>query len=70
MRSRTLREDRQKPVRSITHGAIHPLSRKSKGRVQTVRELREALISLHDPAAWTRDDAEAFWKAAEKARFN
>ena len=39
-------------------------------RVQTVRELREALISLHDPAAWTRDDAEAFWKAAEKARFN
>lgn len=31
MRSRTLREDRQKPVRSITHGAIHPLSRKSKG---------------------------------------
>ena len=39
-------------------------------RVQTVRELREALVALHDPGAWTRADAEAFWASAEKARFS
>jgi hypothetical protein len=38
--------------------------------VQTVRELRDALTCLRDSAAWTRDDAEAFWRSAEKARFN
>jgi serine/threonine-protein kinase len=38
-------------------------------RVQTVHELHEALRALHDPAAWTSADAEAFWKTAEKARF-
>ena len=37
-------------------------------RVQTVRELREALLALHDPAAWTCADADAFWKSAEKAQ--
>jgi hypothetical protein len=39
-------------------------------RLQTVRELREALVALHDPDAWTSADAEAFWREAEKARFN
>ena len=38
-------------------------------RVQTVHELHDALLALHDPNAWTPADAEAFWKSAEKARF-
>ena len=38
-------------------------------RVQTVHELHDALLALHDPNAWTPTDAEAFWKSAEKARF-
>lgn len=38
-------------------------------RIQTVRELREALINLHDPAQWTPADANEFWKAADKERF-
>lgn len=38
-------------------------------RVQTARELREALLALHDPAAWTPADADAFWKRAERERF-
>ena len=38
-------------------------------RVQTVHELHDALLALHDPNAWTAADAEAFWKSAEKARF-
>jgi hypothetical protein len=39
-------------------------------RLQTVRELHEALVALHDPHAWTPADAAAFWRSAEKARFN
>jgi serine/threonine-protein kinase len=39
-------------------------------RVQTVRELREELAALHNQAAWTPADAEAFWKSVEKTRFN
>ena len=42
----------------------------AQDRVQTVRELRDALVCLHNAAPWTRDDAEAFWRSAEKARFN
>ena len=38
-------------------------------RVQTARALREALADLHNPAAWTPADAEAFWKRAERERF-
>lgn len=38
-------------------------------RVQSVRELHDALLELYDPTAWTTADAEAFWKFAEKARF-
>jgi eukaryotic-like serine/threonine-protein kinase len=38
-------------------------------RVQSVRELHDALLELFDPTSWTAEDAEAFWKAAEKARF-
>lgn len=36
-------------------------------RMQTVREVRDALTALHDPLAWTVADAAAFWKSAEKA---
>jgi serine/threonine-protein kinase len=38
-------------------------------RVQSVRDLHDALLDLYDPTAWTIADAEAFWKASEKARF-
>jgi hypothetical protein len=40
------------------------LARLPEERVQSARELREALGALHDPAAWTRADAERFWSMA------
>jgi hypothetical protein len=40
------------------------LARLPEERVQSARELREALGALHDPAAWTRADAENFWSMA------
>lgn len=45
------------------------LARTPPDRVQTVREVREALAALHDRAQWTPADAESFWKCVEKARF-
>jgi serine/threonine protein kinase len=45
------------------------LARSPKDRVQTVRELREALTLLHDPAAWTTADGEAFWKRVDRELF-
>jgi hypothetical protein len=33
-------------------------------RVPSARDLRLALAELLDPAAWTRADAAAFWRAA------
>lgn len=45
------------------------MARTLPDRVQTVRELRDALGALHEPARWTPADAEAFWKCVEKARF-
>jgi len=46
------------------------LAPSASDRVQTVRELRNALVALRDPGAWTRADAEAFWRSAEKVRFS
>jgi len=40
------------------------LARVPEERVQSARELREALEALYDPAAWTRADAESFWSMA------
>ena len=40
------------------------LARLPEERVQSARELREALEPLYDPAAWTRADAERFWSMA------
>ena len=40
------------------------LARLPEERVQSAREMREALEALHDPAAWTRADAESFWSMA------
>ena len=40
------------------------LARLPEERVQSARELREALGALHDAAAWTRADAERFWSMA------
>lgn len=38
-------------------------------RIQTAHELYDALAALHDPAGWTREDAEAFWMAVDRARY-
>jgi serine/threonine-protein kinase len=46
------------------------LAWQSTDRLQTVRELQDALAGLHNPTAWTAADAEAFWNAADKARFS
>jgi eukaryotic-like serine/threonine-protein kinase len=43
------------------------LARLPDERVQSARELREALAALHDPATWTRADAETFWSMAGPA---
>ena len=43
------------------------LARLPEERVQSAREMREALAALHDPAAWTRADAERFWSMAGPA---
>ena len=43
------------------------LARLPEERVQSARELRDALGALYDPAAWTRDDAESFWSMAGPA---
>jgi serine/threonine-protein kinase len=37
------------------------LARLPEERVQSARQLREALEALYDPAVWTRADAERFW---------
>lgn len=38
-------------------------------RFQTVHELAGALASVYDPAAWTREDAEEFWRGVDRRRF-
>jgi hypothetical protein len=38
-------------------------------RVQSARELYEALRAIHDPCAWTHHDAEAWWREADRKRF-
>jgi serine/threonine-protein kinase len=43
------------------------LARQPEDRIQSARELREALEALYDPAAWTRADAERFWAMAGPA---
>ena len=43
------------------------LARVPEQRVQSAREMRVALEALHDPAAWTRGDAERFWSMAGPA---
>jgi len=43
------------------------LARVPDERVQSARQLREALEALYDPAAWTREDAERFWATAGPA---
>lgn len=45
------------------------LARSPDERIQTARELRDALGALCAPSGWTQDDAGTFWKTAEKVRF-
>ena len=61
-----LRVPRGSPIEAIL---LQCLARSPDERIQTVRELRERLCKLRDPAKWTQADAEAFWKKADSARF-
>jgi len=45
------------------------LARHPEARYQSTRELHDALDSIHDPGAWTLQDAERFWAAADRVRF-
>lgn len=38
-------------------------------RFQSARELHDALDRVYEPGAWTREDAEDFWRAVERRRF-
>jgi hypothetical protein len=38
-------------------------------RFQSARDLRDALEAVYDPAAWTRADAEEFWRGVDRRRF-
>jgi serine/threonine-protein kinase len=38
-------------------------------RIQTVRELADALLAACPEPPWTTEDAQAFWQAADRARF-
>lgn len=38
-------------------------------RFQSARELHDALARVYDPAAWTREDGEDFWRAVDRRRF-
>jgi len=52
-------------------GAViaHCLARNPEARMASVRDLRHAVRHAVDPAAWTREDAEAFWREADRTRF-
>ena len=45
------------------------LAASPEDRFQSARELRAELTRVHDPTAWTRADAEAFWHAVDRRRF-
>jgi serine/threonine-protein kinase len=38
-------------------------------RFQSAHELREALARVYDASAWTRADAEDFWRQVDRRRF-
>ena len=38
-------------------------------RFQSARELYDALARVYDPTAWTRADADEFWRALDRRRF-
>jgi serine/threonine-protein kinase len=48
---------------------VRCLAREPGNRFQSARALHDTLLAVHDPGAWTREDAEAFWRAADRRRF-
>jgi len=58
----------------IGSGALQPIlarcvAHRPEDRIQSVRELCDLLSAVPLPVPWTRDDAEAFWREADRARF-
>ena len=65
-----LRLERRDPATACLEALLlRCLAWSADDRLQTVPELHQALLALHDPAAWTPADAEAFWRSAERVRF-
>jgi serine/threonine-protein kinase len=54
------------PLRAVV---LQCVAENPEARMPSARALREALEAVHDPATWTREDAEAFWRAADRVRF-
>jgi hypothetical protein len=46
------------------------LASSPEDRFQSASELRNALVRVYDPAGWTRADAEDFWRAVDRRRFD
>lgn len=53
-------------VRTILARCLAP---RPEARVQSVRDLQQALGLVYDPGTWTREDAEGFWRVADQVRF-
>ena len=45
------------------------LATSPENRYQSARELYDALERVYDPTAWTRAEAEDFWRAVDRRRF-
>jgi serine/threonine-protein kinase len=62
------------PYREIGPKGLNSIVRRAlaispEERFQSARELHDALAGVYDPAAWTREDAEDFWRGVDRQRF-
>ncbi len=54
------------PLRDVVQRCV---TEDPASRMPSARALREALEAVHAPSQWTPDDAEEFWRAADRVRF-